>query len=221
VAETWRLQWATPPAPYCGARDIPACPCEGFSYGEGGDLFLLRLRNGVEIDRLHLTPFFSEWTDKLAVLQRSARLFDLDEKLFERDDFPALVSKRPTVQVMHLADYDHDGMSAEFYLQTAAIPCGRSVGVVLGLSKSNRRLHALESTGDPGTPLTMLRDAWVALRDAKDPVELKTWSCGDHGALQEERVRLDWTSKGIRGLSRTFTCSFDGGPQTLVGEEPF
>src|SRR5258708_1951720 len=69
--ETWRLQWSAAPKSYCGASESDialTCPCWGFAYGEAGDLHLLRLRNGMEIDRLHLTPLFEE--QEAAVVQR-------------------------------------------------------------------------------------------------------------------------------------------------------
>ena len=79
--ETWQLKWASGPKSFCGARDLSmaiTCPCTGFAYGETGDLLLLRLRDEIEVDRLHLTPFFTEGSGK-AVLQRWP-FFDNDLK---------------------------------------------------------------------------------------------------------------------------------------------
>src|SRR5882672_1433131 len=111
----------------------------GFAYGESGDLYLVRLRSGTEIDRLHLTPLFEGET--AAVVQRWPEDEEQDFRLAKREDFSSLVSKRPAVQVMHIDDYDHDGKRTEFYLQTEAVPCGKSMGVVVGLSTNNARLH--------------------------------------------------------------------------------
>ena len=100
----------------------------GFAYGEAGDLWLTRSVNGGEIDRLHITPLFqgSEAGD-LPVLQRWRPDTDKDVELPSKspDELLALVAKRPTVQVMEFADYDHDGQQSEFYLQTGAGPCRR------------------------------------------------------------------------------------------------
>ena len=53
VTETWRLQWKSPPHPECDASEGMAmaitCPCQGFAFGESGDLDVVRLRNGSEI----------------------------------------------------------------------------------------------------------------------------------------------------------------------------
>jgi hypothetical protein len=48
----------------------------------------------------------------------------------------AEIAKRPPVQLMYFGDYDHDGAATEFYLQTDAVPCGKSYGVVIGVWKS-------------------------------------------------------------------------------------
>jgi hypothetical protein len=88
-------------------------------------LVLIRLLNGFEIDRLQLAPFFDEIladTGRVAVVQRWQPDYDNDSKAASEDDeFPALVAKRPPVQVMHFADYDHDGEQSEFYLQTGTL----------------------------------------------------------------------------------------------------
>src|SRR5258708_10554751 len=49
--ETWRLEWKTAPKPYCPPVEVPVCPCNGFGYGESGQLDLVRTRNGREGDR--------------------------------------------------------------------------------------------------------------------------------------------------------------------------
>lgn len=60
LSETWRLQWAVAPKRACEpSEDSLTCPCIGFANGETGDLSLVRLRNGRQFDRLHLTPFFT------------------------------------------------------------------------------------------------------------------------------------------------------------------
>jgi len=58
VTETWRLQWKGAPHPECDASEAGAitCPCYGFAFGESGDLDVVRLRAGIEIDRLPINP---------------------------------------------------------------------------------------------------------------------------------------------------------------------
>src|SRR5689334_20864884 len=71
--EVWRLQWKTPPTPVCAAEDGSfslTCPCDGFAYGESGDLDLVRLRQGQEIERLPLGQFFSKDYNHKVWLQR-------------------------------------------------------------------------------------------------------------------------------------------------------
>jgi hypothetical protein len=222
VTETWRLEWKEAPKPYCGADESDlslTCPCMGFAYGELGDLYLIRLRNGAEIDRLHLTPLFTD--EEAAVLQRWPSDDQRDSKLSQREDFSSLVSRRATVQVMQLHDYDHDGNRTEFYLQTEAAPCGKSVGVVVGLSANNRRLHVFGTASNPSKPLYLQRREWQALHDASSsPVNVADWSCGDHGADTQTEIRLQWSTLGIDGKRREYTCPLNHEERRLIKEDP-
>src|SRR5712692_772233 len=59
IPEIWRLEWKSPPKSACGPEgDWLSCPCRGFAYEESGQLDLVRVVNGREIDRLELTPLF-------------------------------------------------------------------------------------------------------------------------------------------------------------------
>src|SRR5207248_219360 len=145
------------------------CPCTGFAFGEGGDLDLVRLRQGVEHDRLHLTPFFAQVfpADGLqAIVQRWAPHEDDGKTAYSDDAFAEKVARRPNVQVIHFADYDHDGQANEFFLQTGTEPCGKRTGIVVGLSRRNRRLHALGTIHNPDKSLSMRKESWEALRDS-------------------------------------------------------
>jgi hypothetical protein len=220
VTETWRLQWTAVPEPTCEAGDSgwQTCPCMGFAYGEAGDLFLVRLRDGVEIDRLHLTPFFTDGSGK-AQVQRWQADFDNDAKDYKQDEFPALVAKRPTVQVMHFGDYNHDLRANEFYLQTESVACGKNAGIVIGLTKGVPRLHAFSAASNRENPLVLYKREWEAVRTAKGAVDILDWACGDHGSDTETRLRLHWTPEGLDGVRRQYTCPADGAPRRLIHEE--
>jgi hypothetical protein len=210
-SETWQLRWASKPKPFCGADDIGSsitCPCRGFAYGEAGDLFVVRIKDGTEIDSLHLTPFFKDVIDKAAVLPRWP-FYNKDFEDSGRPGFLLRVKRRAVVQVMRFADYDHDGQSQEFYLQTDVLPCGKSTGIVVGLSQPNPRLHVLGSVSNPGKPLLMKKREWQALRDASGPVDVVDWACGDHGADTETRLRVSWSDEGISGVRGEYTCPED------------
>jgi hypothetical protein len=205
--ERWRLEWRGQPKPYCPPDDDVAftCPCMGFAYGESGSLSLVRLQNGVEIDRLKLDALFRD-TSGEAVLQRHAANFEHD--FSQSRELVAAVKKRPAVRIMNFGDYDHDGQRTEFFLQTEALPCGKSFGVVIGISKINGKLHAFSSSGNPERPLYLQRREWNALRDAKAaPVILVDWQCGDHAADGETEVSLRWSTKGISGVRRIYACT--------------
>lgn len=221
--ETWRLKWKSRPKPSCAPEETSlSCPCAGFAYGEEGDLELIRVRNWAEIDRFDITSLFSGDTgvSEKAVVQRWKPEIEKDFDASQRPGFPLQVSQRPTVQVMQFGDYDHDGWSTEFYLQTDVEPCGKSSGIVIGVSKANRRLHALTSTGRPAMPLGMMKFEWEAIRNAAAPVDLIDLRCGDHASDQEITLHLSWTSSGISGTRRSYTCSSDDKRGALLGEEP-
>jgi hypothetical protein len=224
ATEVWQLKWAAVPKLVCEPNDISlTCPCTGFAYGEGGDLMLIRMRDGAEIDRLDIAPFFEEQfvnEGRLAIVQRFQPDYDKDFAASQRDDFSAIVGKRPVVQLMHFGDYDHDGRPTEFYLQTEAAPCGKSVGIVIGVSKGNPRLHVFGTASQPEKALYMQKQEWEALREASHPFEIEDWPCGDHGSQTETRLWLRWSPKGIDGLRREFTCPSSGETRRLISEEP-
>lgn len=219
--EIWRLEWKGQTKPYCGATEASmaiTCPCNGFAYGESGDLYLVRLRGGKEVDRLPLTPLFQE--QGTAVLQRWPKN-DAKDFRSNEGDISGLVSGRPVAHIMGLEDYDHDGRRTEFYLQTDALPCGKSVGVVVGLSRDNPRLHAFGTVANPAKPLYLFKWEWQALRKASpSPVQVIDWRCADHGADTQTEVRLQWSAKGIEAQRREYTCPSGHDPRKLIKETP-
>lgn len=134
------------------------------------------------------------------------------------ENLSLLAVKRPTVQVIQFGDYDHTGWNNEFYMQTESIPCGKSAGFVVGVSKTNPRLHTLGTAASPERPLSLKRNEWEALRQGSGPVDVQDWGCGDHGAETETRLTLRWTGKSIEGSQREYTCPPD--PRKLIHEEP-
>jgi hypothetical protein len=167
---------------------------------------------------LKLNPLFRESSGD-AVLQRHTADFEHDFP--ESSEFAVAVSKRPAVRIMNFGDYDHDGEKTEFFLQTETLPCGKSLGVVVGVSKSDAKLHAFASSDNPERPLYLQRREWNALRDARTaPVALVDWRCGDHGAEEETEVILRWSIDGITGLRRTFSCTHHLRRGGLLKTEP-
>ena len=214
ITETWRLRWSTPPRPYCLGEN--SCPCTDFENGEAGDLTLIRVRAGIEIDGLGLTRFFSEFISKpkQAAVQRWP-VNDGDDQLFyeigsdfdRRATLDRLSRSRSTVQVMHFGDYDHDGRATEFYMTTETIGCGHTAGFVVGLSKINPRLHLFGTGSRPNDPLYLSKWAWGALLNATGPIDIVDWGCGDHFSQEETTLELRWTRKGIEGTRRSYSCA--------------
>lgn len=223
ATETWELRWAAAPSAVCEPNDVSlTCPCTGFAYGEGGDLTLVRIRGKKEIDHLELTPVFERANarqERIAVLQRWEPNYQTDFEASAKDDFGEVVARRPVVRVMDFLDYDHDGQRSEFYLKTETAPCGKSVGVVVGVSRSNPKLHVFGTASEPTKPLLLQKHIWQALSGAPGSVEIVEWPCGDHGADEESAVRLRATKRGIEGVRREFACPRNPG-QHPIREDP-
>lgn len=196
------------------------CPCSGFAYGENGILDLVRSRNGRDVETLHLTPLFGDDapTNGGATLER----WPFEEQDFNETDTEALVArvhKRPTVTVIRLGDYNHDGNASEFYLQTGTEPCGKHTGVVIGVTASNPRLHAFGSATHPDTPLVLQEREWNALLKSSGPVEVTDWACGDHGSDEETDITLAAKDGVIQAQRREYECDENGKRGKLVRED--
>ena len=208
ATETWRLEWQTPPRPYCesGNRNWWAThPCSGFAFGEIGQLNLVRLRDGQEVDHLPIAPLFRS-DFKGAVLQRWAPAtgdFDIGD-----EDLPKKVRTRPLVQLMHFRDYDHDGLATEFFLETE--PQLREGGVVIGLRGTSNRLQVFGTARSATEPLLLPRHEWELLRNAKVPIDTLYSACGAYGSDREIRHLLNATPVGIVVTERTYECTGSG-----------
>jgi len=116
------------PKSACGPEgDWLSCPCRGFAYGESGQLDLVRVVNGREIDRLELTPLFGKVLANQdgAIVER----WEVQDKDFEESEakgFAARVRTRPVVKIMHFADYNHDDNPLSFSCKSTRNPAERS-----------------------------------------------------------------------------------------------
>jgi hypothetical protein len=207
VREVWRLEWKSPPKPECvDAGDWYNCPCNGFAFGETGVLDLVRLRQGREVDRLPLNPLFKAFDQPGHLIVPRFPVGEKDMDNWDVPDLQAIVARRPPVKLMQFADYDHDGAATEFYLQTESGPCGHRWGPVVGLSKSNPRLHAFGSALHPDNPLSLEKREWDALLRTRGPVHLEDWLCGDHGKGRQTELQLQATPRGIEVIREDYAC---------------
>jgi len=218
--EVWRLEWKSPPKPACSADDAEwyTCPCQGFSFGEAGDLDLVRLRDGEEVERLALTPLFDEQFSDAGPAAIVHRVEPTDGDHTDPED-PGLVDRvaaRPADPILLLADYDRDGQATEFPLQIDVAPCGKRIMVVVGVSRVEPELHVFHSAAHPEQPLAMQLDAWQALRDDELPTKVVDWYCDDHGSPTETELELSAHAGVISAYEREYECD-DGERGRLIG----
>jgi Double zinc ribbon len=198
VTETWELRWKASPTPTCAASDNTwsARTCYGLAYGESGDLILVRIRKGEEIDRLEFSGALQRWEPN----------FETDFEASKKDGLRDVVARRPVVKIMDFIDYDHYGNRSEFYLQTSAPDSGGEEGMVVGVSRSDQKLHIFGTVSKPTQPLLLKKSIWAALGRASGSVEVVEQGCGDHGSEVETTVRIGSTSGRIDGVRREFAC---------------
>jgi hypothetical protein len=201
VTETWRLEWIRPPLPACMDSTWETCACAGFSFGEKGDLDLVRVRPGAHDERLHLSPLFDDGDARLPRWVVTPE----DRSSAAKKPSVADIQKRELVPVMKLADYDHDGRATEFVLQVAAYACGHTPSILVGITKT-RGLHAFPAGDKPNEPLTLDSVAdWEKVK-TKLPLTLAAIKCGDHGATEETSIQVVKTDAGLRSTEAKRPC---------------
>jgi hypothetical protein len=217
VEEHWRLEWANPPKPAC-SPDEPdiwsTCPCSGFAFGQRGNLVLVRKKPGGQEERFALTQLFDGEFDAPGDLGEVVLLrWDVDKKDMDKSkspDFAARVRARPIATVMRFGDYDHDGRASEFLLQVGTLPCGKRMSVSIGVSRHNPRLHVFSTVEHPDRPLVLQAWQWESLLEAKAPIKVVDWKCGDHGDVAETELELSADENGIHATNWMYDCDQDG-----------
>ncbi|MGN6423366.1 MAG: hypothetical protein ACTHLA_08660 [Asticcacaulis sp.] len=218
VKETWRLVWIGKHLPVCDAKDVDmalTCPCSGLAYGEYGNLWLVRTRNGREVERMDLRPLFGHFDYPYADnLKGKAALqtYPVQEADFGRAEMndPKLaadIRRRPKTSIMHFADFDRDGHATEFLLQIGTLPCGKLQYAAVGVSTKDPHLHAFHAVNKPDTLLEMPLPAWQALLNTASPTNLVVWECGDHGSEVQSHLIISARNGRIRAQEKDIRCS--------------
>jgi len=228
VEEVWRLEWINQPSPVCGPDDEywNTNPCNGFAFGESGDLDLIRKRPGEKDEHFALTPIFAEYGEAPAYNPRQAVLrrwnvLDTDYTKKNSPTFVSMVKARPVIRIIKFADYDHDGRSTEFILQigTAA---GLDMSVVIGISRNEPHLHFFTSVIHPNEPLILQSRHWEALSQTKTAIRVVQIGCGNHGFNGIMKYELKSENGRIHARKLVYECDEANGQQgRLIQDEEF
>lgn len=196
VEETWRLEWRTPPVLACVDATWSTCICLGFAFGEEGEIDLVRMRPGRAPEKLDLgRQTIQRW-----------RLTEAEKKMLGGDVPPPDVSvlrHRPTVKVMKIGDYDHDGRATELVLQNGAGPCFHTSAMLVGIERKNDSLHVFEQVGGS---LLLSPGEWEKVRESL-PRTFVAIPCGDHGAEEETKITIFQTGHGLRTTETIRRCA--------------
>ncbi len=224
VEEVWRLEWTKAPSPACSPEqpEWVTCPCNGFAFGEGGSLVLVRKRPGQPDEKFDLGQFFETFDSPAepgeAVLQRwNAEDTDVDES--DSPGFAERVRARSPATVMRFEDYNHDGQATEFLLQVGTLPCGKRMMVAVGVTRRTPRLHVFHTVKHPEKPLVLQASQWAALLRAQGPVTVLDWQCGDHGSESETELELSADGGSIHAKKIEYQCTEDGTRGPELGKE--
>ena len=211
VIEEWWLEWRTPPVPACDSGyELNICPCDGFAFGEEGELDLVRKAQGRAEERLPLTPYFKSLGERdLAILPKWPR-YRNDEDSGDSAGLLRRVRSRPIVSIMNFEDYDHDGRMTEFVLQIDARACGHRQAILVGISRQVPHLHVFGTVAHPSNPIVLQHpEEWTNLLKSRGHVTLVEWPCGDHGGELESDYELLLTPGGIRAFETLRSCGND------------
>lgn len=208
--EHWRLEWKTAPSLACFDDGWLSCPCQNVAFGEIGDLYVIRRREGAPEERALLEGMaLQHWPVYEADAERYAVAMDLE-----------VARKRPSIPILEFEDYDHDGRATEFIIDHGSSPCMAHETMVVGSTLRNAKPHLFTVKGHPDTPLTLNgRWQWEAIRDASIAqlnrgIELTQSVCGNHGSGAEYTYFVRRIGDEFEVTARTYICN---GPNDTRG----
>jgi hypothetical protein len=196
--ELWQIFWLEAPAAQCVRNASTAkngaeqsCGCEGFWDGEAGRAVLVRSRDQHGSELLDLGSVFADTEEEALgghVLFRARPA---------ANESNATATPAPP-DVLKLADYNHDGVAAEFVVHTANPACGHGRYLLVGLFDAKGELGAYPLSLDVPTPLALdTAEDWEQLRVAGQ-LQRTFWRCFDQGATQESRIVASASAGKIR-----------------------
>lgn len=178
-AEQWRVRAARAAHRECmGAIEDEGCGCwshrGAWASDEREQFVLERVRDGAVLERVPLRT------------HRMGAHFSDDRSLRS-----ASLARLAHASLLDVADYDHDGVAAEFVITGDSIACGRERATLYGVGRDGH-LRAIEPRNDGA----LTEDALEAVRASATGITV-TWECGAN--LADTRELLRWSS-GADGL---------------------
>lgn len=227
ATERWTLEWSSPPSEVCwptatAPDEWMTCPCDGFTFGEQGHLALMRQRPGHAAERLVLDPFFAAPVvdSGRSALQRWPMELS-DRRNASSPGFAERVRRRPTVEIMKVGDYDHDGRATEFPLPIGNVACGHIAQILVGISRVDPHLHVFGTALHPSVPLVLQEPDWDRLRRSSGDTTVVEWTCGDHGMNRRLEIHLAARRGYIYADSLTYACGQGVPHRRVLSSRPF
>lgn len=212
--EQWSLEWRTAPSFTCVDAGWLSCPCLNIAFGEIGDLYVIRRREGAPEERALLKDMaLQHWPVYEADSERYSVAMDME-----------VARKRPAVPILEFDDYDHDGRATEFIIDHGSTPCMAHETMVVGSTVREAKPHLLTLKGHPDTPLVLNgRWQWEAIRDASRAqlsrgIELVQSVCGNHGSGAEYTYVVRQIGDEFEVTARTYLCNGPGDTRGTLSE---
>jgi hypothetical protein len=188
--ECYRVYWLTEPEPRCaGAPDgAEVCACAGFYVGRSGPLVLVRSRPGAADEYLDLGGLFAD--SEAERLGGDALVAEYPPMNVTQADGSVRMQAAPIAQpILKLADYNRDGVAAEFVLHVGNEACNHGRYLLVGVLAANTAVTTPREAGPSAPPVAFDAPSdWEHLRET-GALRREYWGCFDQGSEVRKSVR--------------------------------
>jgi hypothetical protein len=188
--DLYRIYWLTEPEPRCAsAPEGPeVCVCAGFYVGRSGPLVLVRSRPGAADEYLDLGGLFAD--SEAERLGGDALIAEYPPVNVVQSDGSVRMQPATVAQpIVKLADYNRDGVAAEFVLHVGNEACNHGRYVLVGVLAANAAVTTPREGGSGAPPVALDAPSdWERLR-ATGALRREYWGCFDQGSEVRKSVR--------------------------------